>query len=324
MKTAMTIRAGAALTTSTIVLGLAAVAQGALPDDLRCQIGKLKAVSSYTSCRLKADATGLQKNLTPDFTNCVEKFNTKFPRLEEVAGVGVCPSENDLGDIRDRSDDFETAINVLLSGGTLPAPACGDGTIDLGEDCEVGELGGETCETQGFFNGTLHCGPGCSFDTTECNADRWVDTGTTIIDNQTGLEWEKKDSSDGIVNAANAHDVDNTYTWAASGSSTNTTMTGTLYTDFLTKMNGTTNTMTVVTSGCYANHCDWRIPIIDELKTINPIDAAFSPNKNARYWSNTTRAGLPTGAYFLDFSTGAASPDVKTALYHARAVRSIR
>ncbi|MFN2427714.1 MAG: hypothetical protein ABR587_14855 [Candidatus Binatia bacterium] len=173
---------------ATTVSGAAA----ALAPDVRCESGKLKATAVYASCLLKAESKGLLKMLSPDFSKCVEKFNAKFPKLEEQAGVGICPSEMDVADIRDLTDEYESTVALLLSGGSLPPTGlCGDGIIDGGEDCDVGDLDGETCATQGFFNGTLACAPGCSFDTSACNATRFEDIGTTILDHQTGLEWEK-------------------------------------------------------------------------------------------------------------------------------------
>jgi hypothetical protein len=47
-------------------------------------------------------------------------------------------------------------------------PACGDGVLDAGEDCDGLDLGGETCATQGFLGGPLACDGACAFDTTGC------------------------------------------------------------------------------------------------------------------------------------------------------------
>ncbi|HEY2773604.1 MAG TPA: DUF1566 domain-containing protein [Candidatus Binatia bacterium] len=320
---------------SLLLLLPALPAAAGLSPDVRCETGKLKTTASYASCRLKADALGLVKSLSPDYSNCVSKIDSKFPKLEEQAGAGVCPSNNDLGDIRARTDDYEQTIATLLAGGTIPSAQCGNGTLESGEQCDVGQLSGQTCQSEGFpGGGNLRCGPGCTFDTSDCHATQFEDTGLTVVDHINGLEWEKKDGSDGSASNTDVHDVDNTYTWAASGASTNTTMTGTMYTVFLTALNGVTDTMTTTTSGCYANHCDWRIPTIDELKSITKLspgcssapcvlDAAFLPNRSGRYWSNSTRAGSPTGAHFVEFLTGQVSNDLKTTAYSARAVRSI-
>ncbi|HXC50340.1 MAG TPA: DUF1566 domain-containing protein [Candidatus Limnocylindrales bacterium] len=321
------------------VFGLAAIdAAAAVPPDAKCESGQLKAVASYASCRLKADATSILKNLPPDFTKCSEKILSKFANLEDPAGV--CNSEGDVNQIITLSDDYEATVAFILSGSTTttttttttlgPTGECGDGAIDAGEDCDIGNLGGATCASEGFFNGTLACGPGCTFVTTGCHATRFEDTGTTILDHQTELEWEKKGNSDATANLADPHDVDNTYTWAASGS----VMSGTLYTDFLLKLNGvTTGSPSFSTSGCYASHCDWRVPTIDELKTITILspgcgaapcvqDALFLPNRSGFYWSNSSVTSPTTGAYVITFNTGAPASDLKTTSKFVRAVRS--
>lgn len=310
----------------------AAAPAAPLPPAERCEVGKLKLVATYASCRLKEEATALSKATSPDFSRCVDVLTTKFPKLEEAAGPMVCPSEDDVGDIQARSDDYTDAVATLLAGGTLSTGACGDATIDAGEDCEAGDLAGQTCVTQGFDSGTLACAPGCTFDTSGCNSTRFEDNGSTVIDHLTGLEWEKKDSSDAAANTANAHDADNTYTWTAS--SNGTTMNGTLFTDFLLKLNGTVDSGTLVTGGCFANHCDWRLPTVDELRSIAILspscsagpciqNALLAPAASARHWTISNRSPA-TGAYFVDFSNGTTAGQFKTTAYAARAVRSIR
>jgi len=321
-----------------LVVALAATrAAAAVAPDIRCESGQLKAVASYASCRLKADSTALLRNETADFTKCSDKLLSKFSSLEDPPGV--CPSEGDVNQVKGLSDTYEGQVAFILSGATTttttttlaPTGQCGDGVVDAGEQCDVGNLNGKTCATQGFFNGTLLCAAGCTFDTSQCNATRFEDTGSTILDHQMGLEWEKKDASDGTANVADAHDVDNTYTWSTGAGGT--TRIGTLFTDFLVKLNGTVNDTTKVTSGCYANHCDWRLPTIDEVKSIAILSPACSvapcvqdslllPNRSGHYWSDSTRSSAPSGAYFVDFNTGTPAGDLKTNAKFIRAVRS--
>jgi cysteine-rich repeat protein len=45
---------------------------------------------------------------------------------------------------------------------------CGDGVIDLGEECEGADLQGETCVSQGYASGELACGADCGFDKSGC------------------------------------------------------------------------------------------------------------------------------------------------------------
>jgi len=321
------------VTTLATILSLtvsASAARAALAPDIRCEVGQLKTTATYASCRLKTEAKALSKMLTPDFTKCEDKFNTKFPKYEVQAGPTICPSEGDVAEIRGISDDYATTVALLLAGGSLPTSACGDGTVDLGEQCDVGNLDGETCATQGFFNGTLACGPGCTFVTSDCNLTRFEDNGGTVLDHQTGLEWEKKDSLGGGVNLANPHDADNLYTWAVAGSPT--TQSGALFSDFLVKLNGTVVDATKTTTGCFENHCDWRIPTVDELKSIQTpcgsapcvIDALLLPNASGRYWSNSTNPLAATGAYFVEFLNPGTliASDFKSAVHFARAVRT--
>lgn len=320
------------LATASMALS-AGGAIAAVAPDVRCEAGKLKATSSYVACLLKTEARALTQMLTPDFSKCVEKVNLKFPKLEEQAGAGVCPSEGDVSDIRDLSDEYEATVALLLSGGSLPPTGtCGDGLLEVSESCDDGNLDGETCVTQGFFNGTLACGPGCTFDTSACNATRFEDNGSTVLDHQAGLEWEKKDSLGGGANLANAHDADNTYTWAVAGSPS--TQSGAMFSDFLVKLNGTVVDATKTTGGCFASHCDWRIPTVDELKSIQVAcgsapcvaDPLLLPSASGRYWTNSTNPSSATGAYFVEFLNPGTliASDFKSVVHFARAVRSLR
>ena len=45
---------------------------------------------------------------------------------------------------------------------------CGNGALDPGEACDTGELGGATCESEGFGGGGLTCASDCTIDTSQC------------------------------------------------------------------------------------------------------------------------------------------------------------
>jgi len=53
-------------------------------------------------------------------------------------------------------------------GPTPPVPRCGDGTVDQGEDCDLSELAGATCQSLGFDTGQLLCDSSCHFQTSLC------------------------------------------------------------------------------------------------------------------------------------------------------------
>lgn len=134
---------------------------------------------------------------------------------------------------------------------------------------------------------------------------RYLDNGDgTVSDLNTGLMWEKK-TTDGSV-----HDVGNAYQWSLSGSAPD----GPAFTTFLYGLNGGTSIDARATIGCFAKHCDWRLPTVEELLGIldlsvpgcatTPFSACispvFGPTLNSLYWSATTGTD-PTTAWRVDF-----------------------
>jgi len=165
----------------------------------------------------------------------------------------------------------------------------------------------------------------------------------TFTDNNTGWMWEMKDSFDKITNYNNPHDADNKYTWGMTGS---TEPDGTLFTDFLDKINNTCdgdeeNTRCSTNADCqgignglcgHAGHRDWCIPDVKKLQSIvdygtsDPAasfdgDYGADMNKGGLTWSSTS---LPQGdnrAWAVSFGAGVVNKPNKTSGTLARAVR---
>lgn len=161
-------------------------------------------------------------------------------------------------------------------------------------------------------DGTLESGATLSF----------LDNGDgTITDLRTGLMWEKKGDNGGL------HDKDNIYWWSGNG------VEETLW-DWLEDVNreGIAG---------FAGYSDWRIPNLRELQTI--VDYSRSlfttpsvfhqncvPNATvltgsctfqSSYWTSTTRADNPNGAWSISFANAAPGATTKASTARVRAVR---
>lgn len=160
---------------------------------------------------------------------------------------------------------------------------------------------------------------------------RFVDHGNgTVTDTSTGLMWEKKSGTevDGVINYGDPHDPDNYYQWSSSGSAPD----GSVFTDFLGRLNdcGTSDGNNI--TGGFAGHCDWRIPTSAELQTIlaapynciNPhpcIDPIFGTTAAAVHYSSTTHSDIATHVWFVGFYDGLVQESAKGGFAWVRAVR---
>jgi hypothetical protein len=145
---------------------------------------------------------------------------------------------------------------------------------------------------------------------------RFVDNADgTVTDLDTGLMWEKKVAGTGL------HGGSATRTWTDALSA------------FVSALNGTG------TAGGLGGHRDWRIPTVDELRSIfdhtvpgclvpvsQPapacIDPVFGPTPNDYYWSCETSSGDSTQAEVFTYSAAGSPRLPKSWAVRFRGVRT--
>jgi hypothetical protein len=158
----------------------------------------------------------------------------------------------------------------------------------------------------------------------------------TATDYDTGLQWEQK-TNDGSV-----HDTENLYTWS-DGGGVFTQPDGTAFKMFLGTLDNGTSSDGTATSGCFAGHCDWRLPAIEELAGIVDLSApgcstfrgspcidqtVFGPTVANNYWSAATDAAGdedapgPGFAWAVDFNDGGVGFGDKGEGFYVRGARS--
>ena len=148
-----------------------------------------------------------------------------------------------------------------------------------------------------------------------------------VRDNVTGLIWERKGESDGTEDFTNPNDPDNGYTWYDSNPATNggdagTPGDGTDIEDFIGAMNS-------LNGVGYGGYSDWRLPTVKELSSLRDleryipaIDTEYFPNTvSGRYWSSSSDARYPSGAWGVYFYNGSVGSSGKSSSDRVRAVR---
>ena len=131
-------------------------------------------------------------------------------------------------------------------------------------------------------------------------ASSWV----MVRDNVTGLIWENKTDDNSI------HDKDNTYNWQDAQDV------------FIAALNNDN----------FGEYSDWRLPTIIELSFLvdrdryaPSINTTYFPNTaSSGYWSSTTYASSPDGAWYVYFSYGGVGSGPKSYYGYSPYVRAVR
>jgi hypothetical protein len=169
---------------------------------------------------------------------------------------------------------------------------------------------------------------------------RWLDNADgSVTDLNTGLQWELK-TYDPMAPFPNAHGVDAMWFWT--GHAPNPTdpivfPSGNAFVVFLGALNAGISFDGVATRSCFAGKCDWRLPTVEELRTILSAEYPNCPafptpcttipgltNVNPMipgYLTATTDDHDPNKAWMVSFKDGFVSSQPKGYGGPTRAVR---
>lgn len=343
--------AGGLLALSAMHVGAASAATLAA----LCESAKLKAASTYSLCRGKADAAYAKSSRSEAdrvkqgaaYRMCDDSLVKAYGVAEGRFGL-QCPTTGDVESVRVFLTKCASDVAGAAQGGVLQdyeaeLAACSGGlaAVQAGTATSADVSVGRTFSSSAGIGvtgtawpnallrtgQTTSYGPGSDGGLQVGAVQSFVDNGDgTVTDTRTGLTWEKK-SRDGSV-----HDWQNVYVWGQELSPY--AMNGTMVTTFLAALN---------TPPCFAGYCDWRIPNGRELASLvnwevsNPATfAAFNASCTAGcavtacsctrsgpsgHWSSSTLQYYPDYAWSVYFDSGGVYSVVKREGLYVRAVR---
>jgi len=155
------------------------------------------------------------------------------------------------------------------------------------------------------------------------DAQEWV----MVRDNVTRLIWEVKTANDGYENYSIVNDVDNTYSWYNSNPNTNGGYAG-------DDNNGknTESYIHTLNTQRFGGFSDWRLPSMQELRSIVDANSDHSPAINdffsntmtSSYWSSTPHSNSDFYVWSVHFNDGFDTVEDKRQSFYVRAVRGLQ
>lgn len=145
----------------------------------KCQAAKNLAAGKYAACLQNAEKSQALVADPAKYAAAIAKCDASLTKSWQIAIDKTTAAGATCPDAPLAVDGYKAAIDALsqkvataLAGGGLPPPdTCGNGTVEAGEDCDFGTVGGQTCAsasggTKPF--GKLGCKAGCVFDMSGC------------------------------------------------------------------------------------------------------------------------------------------------------------
>ncbi|MBU1536652.1 hypothetical protein KKF84_15100, partial [Myxococcota bacterium] len=75
-------------------------------------------------------------------------------------------------------------LSVACDETTTSNNSCGDGVLDVGEECDGDNLGGQYCQVLGFYSGNLLCNDDCTLNIQSCQAGGFCGDSVIQRDNE--------------------------------------------------------------------------------------------------------------------------------------------
>ncbi|MGL5830643.1 MAG: hypothetical protein ACRCZE_00675, partial [Candidatus Altimarinota bacterium] len=99
----------------------------------------------------------------------------RFTCTEGLITLNVTSSGNPLDfNINGTQGDLPAGFTVdvdVMSGSIISGPdllSCGDGNVDVGEECDGDEMNNQSCTTMGYDSGSISCNDDCTLNTSDC------------------------------------------------------------------------------------------------------------------------------------------------------------